>query len=265
MSIHARQIGAINTVIPMRTAFDGVGPPPAEFWKDRCRAGPVVGLYGDNTDWVGIARSILPNLSPANAITAKTSALIIGAGCMARAALYALIQLGVRHVAIYNRTVPNAVRLAQYFNELEMSTDSTQNIELILTGSGIQLSGHNIAPKVREVRVLESRECRWYSDISQPTIVISCVPVPHASQANGWYFTLPPGWMQSPTGGVVLDLNYRPHLTPLLRQARQQMQRGWVAVDGLENVVAQANAQFELFTGRRPPQALASCRSLAEM
>jgi shikimate 5-dehydrogenase len=42
----------------------------------------------------------------------------------------------------------------------------------------------------------------------------------------------------------------------VFRQVHQQMNRGWVALNGLENLTAQASVQFELFTGRRPPQGL---------
>jgi len=53
------------------------------------------------------------------------------------------------------------------------------------------------------------------------------------------------------------DLEYRPVImTPLLRQVHQQMHRGWVPLNGLENLTAQASVQFELFTDRRPPQGL---------
>jgi len=53
---------------------------------------------------------------------------------------------------------------------------------------------------------------------------------------------------------VVIDMNYRALITPLLRQVWSQAQRGWVAVDGLENLVEQASAQFEVFTCRKLPE-----------
>ncbi|KAL6863498.1 hypothetical protein ACO1O0_003753 [Amphichorda felina] len=273
LSTHARNIGAINTLIPMRAGadFDGTETAPSAFWRDRCRPGPIIGLYGENTDWIGMARCVLPNLSPANAITAKTTALVIGAGGMARAALYALLQMGVRYVAIYNRTISKASMLAQHFGGLEPSHK--------LVGPNLDLFGARAGPVPRadddghacnnprfQVRVLESRDCPWYVDLAPPTIVISCVPASRVGSQPGANVTLPTSWMRSPTGGVVLDLNYRPIMTALLRQVRHpaHRDRGWVPVDGLENLAAQASAQFELFTGRHLPRGLMHVAALRD-
>lgn len=40
------------------------------------------------------------------------------------------------------------------------------------------------------------------------------------------------------------------------------MHRGWIPVDGLEYMPAQASLQFELFTGRKVPQSLLSATIL---
>lgn len=49
-------------------------------------------------------------------------------------------------------------------------------------------------------------------------------------------------------GMVVMDIVYKPLHTKLLREAKQ---RGCVTVDGLEMLVRQAAAQFEIWTGKR--------------
>lgn len=54
-------------------------------------------------------------------------------------------------------------------------------------------------------------------------------------------------WIAAP---VVYDVIYNPPETRLLREARA---RGLQVIDGVEMFVAQAAAQFTLFTGRRPP------------
>ena len=252
LSTHARNIGAINSLIPIRSSFfEGARPPPLDFWANRNRAGPVLGLYGENTDWVGMTRCVLRNLSPANAITPRTTALIIGAGGMARAALYSLLQLGVLHIMVYNRTPVNARSLADHFNTL----DNQRANEISRSASVNGDEGDSYKEKAK-IRVLESLEAEWCTDLAQPTIFISCIPASKVVEQPGADFTLPLQWMKSPTGGVVVDLNYRPLVTPLLHQVRQQAHRGWVAVDGLENLAAQASAQFELFTGRKVPQNL---------
>jgi len=51
---------------------------------------------------------------------------------------------------------------------------------------------------------------------------------------------------------VVFDLIYRPRNTQLLQLAAQ---RGIETISGLEMFLAQGAAQFEIFTGLRPPVA----------
>ena len=251
VSIHARNIGAINTVLPIRAAFDYTKPAPQEFWANRNRAGPVLAFYGDNLDWVGITRCIKQNLSPANVITPSSTALVIGAGGMARAAIYALLNLGVQHIVLYNRTYMHARTLADHFSEVRLDKSlahtSTSNLQ----------KGVDINPLTkRDIRVLDSLEAAWYDDLAPPIAVVSCIPAPKTYERPRDQFLLPLQWMKSPTGGVVIDMNYRALITPLLRQVRSQAQRGWVAVDGLENLVEQASAQFEVFTCRKLPRNL---------
>jgi shikimate 5-dehydrogenase len=264
MSTDAKNIGAVNTLIPMRAdcAFDGVGAPPNAFWLNRWRGGNVVGLYGENTDWIGMARCIHGGISPANAIGPKTSALVVGAGGMARAAIYALIQLDVKHIVIYNRTVANAQRIAKHFRSITVEAGPTP-CPIVTTGFCGYSSGRprRINSADLDIRVIESREANWFEDLMQPTIVVSCVPTVRVGDQPGADFTLPLAWMRSNTGGVVLDLEYRPAMTSLIRQIHQQMQRGWVPLNGLENLTAQASVQFELFTGKRPPQGLMNWRA----
>jgi 3-dehydroquinate dehydratase/shikimate dehydrogenase len=54
-------------------------------------------------------------------------------------------------------------------------------------------------------------------------------------------------------GEIVYDLVYTPADTPLLRQAREQ---GCMTIGGIEMLVAQAERQFEIWTGQRPPAGL---------
>lgn len=54
-------------------------------------------------------------------------------------------------------------------------------------------------------------------------------------------------------GEIVFDLVYAPPVTPLLERARKE---GCLTIGGIEMLVAQAERQFELWTGERPPAGL---------
>ena len=54
-------------------------------------------------------------------------------------------------------------------------------------------------------------------------------------------------------GEIVFDLVYAPPVTPLLDRARRE---GCLTIGGIEMLVAQAERQFELWAGQRPPAGL---------
>ncbi|HEY8615338.1 shikimate dehydrogenase [Phenylobacterium sp.] len=56
---------------------------------------------------------------------------------------------------------------------------------------------------------------------------------------------------RAPDHAVVMDMVYKPLVTPFLQQARD---RGLRTVDGLEMLIRQAAPSFEAFFGRPPPQ-----------
>jgi len=63
--------------------------------------------------------------------------------------------------------------------------------------------------------------------------------------------------LQSPSGGVVVEMAYMTKETPLIKQMkafRETKQRQWVLVDGIETLIEQAIGQFESMTGRKAPK-----------
>ncbi|OJK04027.1 hypothetical protein ASPACDRAFT_22688 [Aspergillus aculeatus ATCC 16872] len=218
ISREARDIHAVNTVV-LEQSVSETGQPSRK-------------LKGYNTDYIGIMAGIDKNLSPANAIRAGTSALIIGAGGMARAAIYACLQLGVQHICLYNRTVSNAERLAEYYRDWAALSESAARLR---------------------IGVLCSANEPWPRHLRQPTIVVSCLPALEIGSQSPVTLRLPEQWLQSSTGGVFVDVAYGKHQTVLRTSMNDRASKGWVVVDGLVVLLEQGVAQYELFTKRPAP------------
>jgi len=264
-SHHASVIGAVNVVLPLRGKTSFI----LDHATARNKAGPTSEFYGDNTDWSSILTCLGRAISPRNYVRpSRTTGLVIGAGGMARGAIYALIQLGCRSIFLYNRTLDNARDVARHFNEWARE----QGIVGGRAGPG--------AGGPREIcHVLTSIAQPWPDDYQPPTMVISCVPASGADGGPGADFEMPKQWLGSTTGGVVVEviisllpypprtceltrprqLAYEPLITPLVAQMqvfRDTVSPSWVVVDGLEVVAEMAIETFELMTGRMAPKRL---------
>jgi pentafunctional AROM polypeptide len=205
-SRQARIIGAVNTITPIPGGFSG-----------------------DNTDWKAIKTCILRCITPANAVTALTTALVIGAGGTARATLYALYYIGVVNIFIYNRTRANAQVLADEFNKLD---------------------------SLFCIRVLDSLASPLPIR-PQPTIIVSTVPA--TSNSASGPIDVDVGLQLehfSPCGGVAVELAYQRRVTKLLALAERKKDQGWISVEGIELLLEQGYEQFKIFTGRRVPKKL---------
>jgi shikimate kinase len=175
VSSDAKDINAVNTVV-----LEHSQRPNGEMVTIR---------RGYNTDYIGIRDCIHKHLSPANAVRDGTTALIIGAGGMAHAAIYACYELGVRRMCIYNRSVENAQKLADYFRQWAQSKP------------GVNLQLH----------VLCSPEDPWPSDCRLPTIVTSCIPPYELGSERPINMLLSEQWLDSRTGGVYLEVSETSH------------------------------------------------------
>lgn len=239
LSSHAIAIGAVNTVLPLRGQTDSI----LDHANARNRSGVTDKFYGDNTDWTAIITCLRRAISPRNSVQpSRTTALVIGAGGMGRAAIYALIKLGCRMIFIHNRTKSTAEEVARHFNAYAVEQ------KLVRQDAG-ELICH----------VIDSPKDSWPESYQQPTIVLSCIPASGTDDNPPVDFRMPSHWLKSPTGGVVIELAYEPLITPLIVQMRKIREDGntsWVIVDGLEVVGEMAMEAFELMTGRQAPRRL---------
>jgi len=188
----AVQIGAVNTVVVRRGGR----------------------LYGYNTDYVGVLRSLERRLR-----LAGSRVLLFGAGGAARAAAFALSQAG-SIVCISSRRPERAIALAQAAGGVAVSRADLRReyFDAIVNCTPVGMQRSSSARKGRgrsethaAVSPLESAElnCR-----------------------------------------IVMDMVYRPRETELLRIARR---KGIETISGVEMFLAQGAAQYEIWTGERAP------------
>lgn len=188
LSPDAQAIGAVNTVIPLRSVGDNA-------LLDRTSRGPVLALYGENTDWIGVHTMVRRNLSPVNAVKSRTSALVLGAGGMAHATVYSLIRLGVRNIWIWNRTSERAKTLAARYNGKRYSVPSPDLATL--HASQDRHEDEYFGPA--SVKVIETLDEDGEAPATLPTMIVSCIPSPDIE--------IPSSWLSSKTGGVVVDVS----------------------------------------------------------
>ncbi|KAI0021589.1 hypothetical protein F4780DRAFT_789908 [Xylariomycetidae sp. FL0641] len=241
LSSHATAIGAVNTLLPLRGKTASI----LDHCNARNQSGATNKFYGDNTDWSSIVTCLRRAISPRNSVQpSRTTALVIGAGGMARAAVYALIKLGCRNIFIFNRTLSKADEVASHFN---------------LYSREKRLLGRR-SDEDRICHVIPSASEPWPQGFHQPTMILSCIPASGGTDESPPVdFRMPRHWLGSPTGGVVVELAYEPLITPLIVQMRNLREEGvtsWVTVDGLEVVSEMAMEAFELMTGRKAPRKL---------
>jgi shikimate 5-dehydrogenase len=186
LSPDAQAIGAVNTVIPLRSVGD-------KALLDRTSRGPVLALYGENTDWIGVHTMVRRNLSPVNAVKPRTCGLVLGAGGMAHATVYGLIRLGVQNIWIWSRTLTHAKSLAARYNGKRYSVPSP---DLVATHA-LQGRREDEYFGPANVRVVETLGDDWEASASLPTIIVSCIPSPQIEISSSW--------LSSKTGGVVIE------------------------------------------------------------
>lgn len=170
-------------------------------------------LRGENTDVGGF----LWPLRERAANLAHTRATLVGAGGAARGVAIALLDAGVTHLTIVNRTVTRAEELAAALCDQRVTP--------------LALDAGSVHPVLARTDLLvDATSTGWAS------------PIPVVS----------PEWLRLlPVHALVYDLTYQQ--TPLLRDARRL---GLATVDGLPMLVEQGALAWELWTDRAAPREL---------
>jgi len=188
----ARKIGAVNT-----------------FWFEEGE------LVGGNSDWTGFAASLDQGAPGWDCDDRRTRpAMVLGAGGAARGIVYALRQRGFENIIIINRTISNAVRLAEDF------------------GNSVTAASFNALETMR----------------SDMTLLVNTTSLGMTGQQS-----LPPelvGFVHRMNRkAIVNDIVYIPLETQLLALANRL---GFETVDGLGMLLHQAVHGFEHWFGVKP-------------
>ena len=186
-SVEARSLGAVNCVL--------------------VRGGD---LFGDNTD----ARGLAADLAALDAPVGGRTAILIGAGGGAAAAILALKRLGARRIVLANRTRARAVKLATRFRKPKI--------------------------EVRDLSGLLNPEL-----IGEAGVVINATSVGLKSEPF-----LPLAYDAAPSDCFFYDLIYAAAPTAFLAPAIERRLR---AADGAGMLLRQGALAFELFNGVQAP------------
>lgn len=184
----AKAIGAVNTIV---------------------RSDDGGRLLGENTDWLGMTHSLLPYASQT-----RGSALVIGAGGTARAAIYALQALGHSPIYIVARTPSKLAPLLASFPALKplslSDAEALTEEQVPRVAIGTVPADRPIEGSVREVVVSVLRKAAGERE-----------------------------------EGVLLEMAYKPSVTALMQMARDA---SWRAIPGLEVLSAQGWYQVCAFS-----------------
>lgn len=179
--------------------------------------GPDGGIAAENTDAPGLIAAL--GRSPRG-----MSALVLGAGGSARAAVWALREAGAREVSVWNRTPERADSLARELGARAVRKASAAELLVNCTAVGLAPSSHRLEPVAEPLE----RSASEREELNQLGLTFDQV---------GNY-------------SYVVDMVYRTGSTQLLAAAREHGAR---TLDGLDVLVAQGALSFELWTGRKPP------------
>ncbi len=185
----ATHIGAVNTIVPIPS-------------KD----GQSVRLIGDNTDWLGMSYSLV-SASYSNS-KHPGSALVIGGGGTARAAIYALQSLAHSPIYIVSRTPSKLTSMIASFPD-------TFNI--------VPLTSVEVAEDIADI----------------PSVAIGTIPADRPIEQN--MREILATLLRHPKADTevqrtLLEMAYKPAQTALMQMARDA---GWVTIPGLEVLSAQ--------------------------
>ena len=173
-------------------------------------------LTGHNTDGTGFLRALREG---AGFEPAGRKVLVLGAGGAARGVILALLRDGVAQLVVANRTLQRAEALVQLASSRDIPTRA------------IPLDSAELSQAAAEADLI----------VNSTTLGMTHGPDEGASPLSREHI---------PATALVNDLVYNPLRTPLLREAEQA---GASTLGGIQMLVYQGAASFEMWFGRPAP------------
>lgn len=217
--IRALSIDGVNVTVPHKTAvipyLDEISPEARQIGAVNTITRNGEKLVGSNTDMYGFITAIKENggVDPGG-----KRIFVYGAGGAARAVVYGLAMEKAMEITIANRTESKAVSLAVEVIQSEPET----NLKAIGFGSN-----------------------KLFDSLSMADIIVNAT-----SLGMGGADEFPPGAIKFNKNQLVVDIVYRPLITPLLARARED---GAKTLDGLWMLIHQGASSFRLWTGKSFP------------
>jgi shikimate dehydrogenase len=154
----------VNVTIPHKQAALALATHPTERARAIGAANTLVygddgTIVADNTDAPALAETL-----GALGVERPRSALVLGAGGSARAAVWALRDAGVAELAIWNRTPERAVALAAAFDARPVSdAEASRPVELIVNCTAAELHGADPFTAL-PITAAQLARCRAFAD-----------------------------------------------------------------------------------------------------
>ncbi|KAJ5082378.1 hypothetical protein N7532_011421 [Penicillium argentinense] len=204
----AEIIGAVNTIVPVA---NGDAAPR---------------LVGYNTDWQGMVQCL--RNEGVYGSNGTESAVVVGGGGTARAAIYALHHMGFSPVYVIGRTTSKLEGMVSTF-------PTSYNIRIV--------DGSSQLDTVPQVAIGTIPADKPIDPTMRETL---CQMFERAQQIDG---TLIGKSVEGKSPRVLLEMAYKPSVTALMQLASDA---GWKTIPGLEVLVGQGVNQFIHWTGITP-------------
>ena len=202
ISHEAEVIGAVNTIVPVAV-----------------KEGKPSRLIGYNTDWQGMVRSL--RNAGVHSLAGDASAVVVGGGGTARAAIYALHSMGYSPIYVVGRTPSKLQSMISTF-------PTGYNIRIVQGNEKLDTVPHIAIGTIPGDRPIEPEMRETVCHMFERAQEVDTEDARTGDKSRR----------------VLLEMAYKPSVTPLMQLAADA---GWTTIPGLEALVGQGVHQVSYF------------------